>query len=76
MPKERERVFQSLHRIFARSEIGLKCSYFDGLLKYLLYNSSKLHVHLLHHKSFPKISLNSFNLILMIKQKVRSPMRN
>ena len=39
-------------------KFGLKCSYFDGSLKYLLYKLSKLHVHLLHHKSL-KISLQA-----------------
>ena len=42
-------------------KIGLKRSHFDGSLKYLLYNSSNLYVHLLHHDSLPKIFRNSVN---------------
>ena len=68
MPKERERFFD--HFSYFRKVLnGLKCSFFDESLKYLLYNFSKLFIHLLHHKSLPKISLNFVNLISNDKTK-------
>ena len=65
------RGFEQFWTWLSYARIGLKCSYFDGSLKYLWYWTLELHVHLLHHKSLPNMSLNSFNLIFNDKTKNR-----